>query len=176
MAEEHDNKDNNKRQWFEQYVTRSGSGLIEPEKDGFWYTCPCCGYPTLTERGGYDICCLCNWEDDGQDNPLADEVWGGPNGRYSLAEARANFKQYWVMYSPDNDTRITAGDSTVTLKAKRVVAEAFDAMEEADEQGQARLWDTVRDGRATLDQELHRGVREYEQRLRKKKLAEGRRD
>src|SRR5579863_7304160 len=32
--------------------------------------CPCCGYPTLTDRDAYEICCLCNWEDDGQ-NVLA---------------------------------------------------------------------------------------------------------
>lgn len=35
------------------------------------FTCPCCGYKTLTERydsqegTGYDICPYCNWEDDG---------------------------------------------------------------------------------------------------------------
>ena len=142
--------------------------MVEPEQDGFWYACPCCGYPTLTERGGYDICCLCNWEDDGQDDPQANEVWGGPNGRDSLAEARANFKQYWVMYSPDNDTRITPGDSAITLKAKKVMVEAFDAMAEADEAAQARLWKTVRNGRETLHQEVHRKNREHEQRMRAK--------
>ena len=35
------------------------------------YTCPCCGYKTLTELydvdegTGYDICPLCGWEDEG---------------------------------------------------------------------------------------------------------------
>ncbi len=29
------------------------------------YTCPCCGYKTLDEIGGYDICPYCKWEDDG---------------------------------------------------------------------------------------------------------------
>ena len=163
MADENDNK----RQWFEQYVTRSGGSIIEPEKDGFLYTCPCCGYPTLTERGGYDICCLCNWEDDGQDDPHAHEVWGGPNGRYSLAEARTNFKRYWVMYSPDGDTRIIAGDSEVTLTAKKTVAEAFDAMAEADGPEQARLWGVVRDGREVLYQEVRRKNSEYEQHMKK---------
>ncbi|TNL01225.1 hypothetical protein CYD30_28230 [Kosakonia cowanii] len=28
--------------------------------------CPCCGYLTLTERGAYDICPVCHWEDDGK--------------------------------------------------------------------------------------------------------------
>jgi hypothetical protein len=55
--------------------------------------CPCCGYLTLTERSGYEICGVCFWEDDGQDDPEADEVWGGPNGSLSLAQARENFKK-----------------------------------------------------------------------------------
>ncbi|MGL4596824.1 MAG: CPCC family cysteine-rich protein, partial [Bacteroidia bacterium] len=30
-------------------------------------TCPSCGFPTLTGRGHYEICTICDWEDDGQD-------------------------------------------------------------------------------------------------------------
>lgn len=52
--------------------------------------CPCCGYATLDARGHYDICCICFWEDDGQDNDDADTYRGGPN-RVSLSEARLNF-------------------------------------------------------------------------------------
>ncbi|QSQ26555.1 hypothetical protein JY651_17175 [Pyxidicoccus parkwayensis] len=52
--------------------------------------CPCCGYATLDDRGHYDICAICFWEDDGQDNDDADTCWGGPNG-VSLSEARLNF-------------------------------------------------------------------------------------
>jgi uncharacterized protein (TIGR03083 family) len=33
------------------------------------YTCPCCGHATLSDRGSYEICDECGWEDDGQDNP-----------------------------------------------------------------------------------------------------------
>lgn len=46
--------------------------------------CPCCGFPTLEELRGYEICELCDWEDDGQDDPYANQVLGGPNGDYSL--------------------------------------------------------------------------------------------
>lgn len=60
--------------------------------------CPCCGFLTLEERGIFDICILCKWEDDGQDDPYVDEVWDGPNGDYSLTEARKNFKENLVMY------------------------------------------------------------------------------
>jgi hypothetical protein len=55
------------------------------------YACPCCGYLTLPERGGYDICPVCFWEDDGQDDHDADVVRGGPNHGLSLSVARQNF-------------------------------------------------------------------------------------
>jgi hypothetical protein len=52
--------------------------------------CPCCGRKTLGERGGHEICRVCWWEDDGQDNSEADIVWGGPNSDLSLTQARVN--------------------------------------------------------------------------------------
>jgi hypothetical protein len=55
--------------------------------------CPCCGKRTLGERGGYEICPVCFWEDDGQDDHDADIVRGGPNGSLSLSEARANYRR-----------------------------------------------------------------------------------
>lgn len=42
--------------------------------------CPCCGFLTIEERRMFDICELCHWGDDGQDDPNTDEVWGCPNG------------------------------------------------------------------------------------------------
>ncbi|WDZ84854.1 CPCC family cysteine-rich protein [Micromonospora cathayae] len=55
------------------------------------YACPCCGYLTLGERGGYEICDVCFWEDDGQDDHDAARVRGGPNRNLSLLDARRNF-------------------------------------------------------------------------------------
>lgn len=56
--------------------------------------CPCCGYYTFIEieRGNYDICPVCFWEDDFEQekNPYYD---GGAN-RVSLVTARINFKKY----------------------------------------------------------------------------------
>ncbi|MEM9839224.1 MAG: CPCC family cysteine-rich protein [Pseudomonadota bacterium] len=60
--------------------------------------CPCCGLPSLTSRGFDEICSVCWWQDDGQDDPHADEVWGGPNEDYSLTQARENFVQHGHMY------------------------------------------------------------------------------
>lgn len=56
------------------------------------FTCPSCGYPTLGDRGCYEICTLCGWEDDGQDDENADEVWGGPNQELSLNDSRFLFE------------------------------------------------------------------------------------
>ena len=41
------------------------------------YRCPCCGFKTLYGRGHDEICPVCFWEDDGQDEQDADEVRGG---------------------------------------------------------------------------------------------------
>lgn len=58
------------------------------------FRCPCCFCKTVTERGGYDICPVCFWEDDGQDDYDADVVRGGPNGALSLTQARANYQKF----------------------------------------------------------------------------------
>jgi len=56
--------------------------------------CPCCGYRTLSDRGGFEICPVCWWEDDGQDDLDCDIVRGGPNGVLSLAHARVIFRSF----------------------------------------------------------------------------------
>ncbi|WP_315987496.1 CPCC family cysteine-rich protein [Actinomadura sp. HBU206391] len=58
------------------------------------YPCPCCGYLTLRERGMHEICRVCFWEDDDQDDHDAGEVRGGPNYDLSLTQARRNFAAY----------------------------------------------------------------------------------
>lgn len=57
------------------------------------YTCPCCGYKTLSEEPrSYEICSVCFWQDDFYqlENPN-DE--GGPN-RVSLRTAQQNFVDF----------------------------------------------------------------------------------
>jgi len=63
-------------------------------EDGSLYHCPCCGCRTLTERGGFNLCPVCFWEDDGQDDHDADEIRGGPNACLSLTEGRNNYRQF----------------------------------------------------------------------------------
>lgn len=74
--------------WFEAYV--SLENVLAPASDGP-YSCPCCGHLTLSERGAYDICGECSWEDDGQDDHDSHIVRGGPNGGESLDAARARY-------------------------------------------------------------------------------------
>jgi hypothetical protein len=63
--------------------------------------CPCCLHLTLHERGGFEVCPVCFWEDDGQDDVNADEVRGGPNGSLSLTAARGNFRQFGAADADD---------------------------------------------------------------------------
>ena len=139
----------------------AASGIHEPAIPGVRHACPCCGYPTLGKRGGYEICELCDWEDDGQDDPHADEEWGGPNGHYSLTDARRNFRRHGTMYSPDEP----AGGRATTnhpaeLRAKREIIEAFDGMVGGvDGRAVHGLWRRVVDGEQAL-----REARGYEAR------------
>jgi hypothetical protein len=57
-------------------------GDVEPLE-----TCPCCGYRTLSSKVNYDICGLCNWEDNGVVNP---ETYSNPN-YMTLGKAREKF-------------------------------------------------------------------------------------
>ena len=153
-----------RRAWFEAYVERCERGVMRPPAPGVRYRCPCCGYLTLSARAAYDICCLCNWEDDGQDDPRANEAWGGANGSYSLAEARRNFANHLIMYDPGRPTtRIGGPDSAIELEAKRAMMAAFNAMPTApDEAALEVLWRTVGEAEATLSSETNRKVKQYE--------------
>jgi hypothetical protein len=100
-------------------------------KGGVRFECPCCRYPTLRERGSYEICILCFWEDDGQDDPAADQVWGGPNYDYSLTEARKNFRSYLTQYRPEDSRHFERETVPEVLAIKRRIISAFEEMRTA---------------------------------------------
>lgn len=56
------------------------------------YPCPCCGQLTLDERGHFDICDVCRWEDDPIQGDNTD-YRGGANV-VSLNQARENYARY----------------------------------------------------------------------------------
>jgi hypothetical protein len=64
------------------------------------HPCPCCGFRTMADedRGSYDICPVCNWEDDGVqlENP---HHRGGAKSE-SLTEARAAFAAAHPQFAP----------------------------------------------------------------------------
>jgi cysteine-rich CPCC protein len=53
--------------------------------------CPCCGHATLSERGVYQICPVCFWEDDGQDDTA------------NLRKARINFMLFAANCDADRE-------------------------------------------------------------------------
>lgn len=84
-----------RQHWFEEYVRElTANSVIRAPQPGVRYACPCCRFLTLDERGGYEICPVCFWEDDGQDDQDATRVRGGPNGALSLEQARRNFATF----------------------------------------------------------------------------------
>jgi hypothetical protein len=58
------------------------------------FRCPCCGYKTLVGRGHDEVCQVCFWHDDGQDDADADRVLDGPNYSLSLRQAPENFRAF----------------------------------------------------------------------------------
>jgi SepF-like predicted cell division protein (DUF552 family) len=102
MATEKNNEEQNKK-WFDFYVKQLGSiPKSDFKKIDNYFLCPCCRFPTLNERAGFEICFLCNWEDDGQDDDNAALILGGPNQSYSLTEARQNFSHFLTSYRPSD--------------------------------------------------------------------------
>lgn len=66
--------------------------MNKKSKKRILYSCPCCGESTLPERppGTFEICSICNWEDDlVQFNDI--DYRGGAN-KISLREARAAYR------------------------------------------------------------------------------------
>ena len=70
------------------------TSICEAPRPGRRFRCPCCKYLTLSSRGYYEICKVCFWEDDGQDEHDADIVRGGPNAELSLRQAQDNYRTF----------------------------------------------------------------------------------
>lgn len=62
---------------------------VYPKGKNQKFQCPCCGCFTLGEVGGYNICPVCFWEDDG----TTGEHGFSPND-VPLDEGKENYKKY----------------------------------------------------------------------------------
>lgn len=144
-----------RRKFFDSYGSRPNEQL-KCNKGNVPETCPCCGYPTIGQGFG-NICELCDWEDEGQDDYNADEVIGIPNGQYSLVEARFNFEHYLQKRCPDDEFYRPDSDRRIEIKLKLIAA--FDAlMDGPSSEESARLWQMVEDCKQALYQELKREI------------------
>jgi hypothetical protein len=70
------------------------ANIVRSEEAAKTYGCPCCQNRTLYGRAQDEICPVCFWHDDGQDDHDAEEVRGGPNKGLSLAQARQNYQRW----------------------------------------------------------------------------------
>jgi len=61
--------------WFHEYTAR-----LDSQPPGLPLAARAAG-ARHSASAGVRICPVCFWEDDGQDDPKAHKVWGGPNGR-----------------------------------------------------------------------------------------------
>ena len=94
--------------------------------------------PTLGERASFEICSVCFWEDDGQDNDDAEIIRGGPNSDYSLSEARLNFRNYSTMYRP-SDKKVFESE----MKEKDKITQLYNAYSKAVESGNDDDWNNA---------------------------------
>ncbi|MEK4525284.1 CPCC family cysteine-rich protein [Paenibacillus sp. FSL H8-0104] len=114
------------------------------------YKCPCCGYLTLFEL--FEICSMCNWEDDGQDDSHAEERWGGPNGDYTLSEARANFKRHLHMYREPIEDKYEYSLKKLLIQKHHIYIE----------NNEMALWEQIIDVKTKLDNLIGEKITKYE--------------
>lgn len=100
--------------------------------------CPCCGYPTLKKRCYDEICMLCDWEDWGYSELDPEIIDGGPNGDYSLEEAKQNFETHLTMYR-----KIPKNTSPAFVEKKRRLIKAYETLHEINEEYESVKWDQI---------------------------------
>ena len=87
----------NNKELIEMYRAYTGItvGITDPDKadDRKLYVCPCCHNNTLSERGQYFICPVCDWEDDGLDENHVSHCNG-----MKLSEAQIRYQKTGTIY------------------------------------------------------------------------------
>ena len=61
------------------------------QSDSELFPCPCCGSKTVDTPGTFEICDVCEWEDDPSQS--ADPDYAGGANRLSLSEAQKQWAQ-----------------------------------------------------------------------------------
>jgi hypothetical protein len=61
------------------------------------HACPCCNYRTIINRGNYEICKICKWEDTGE---ICLDKYSSAN-KITLREAKARFQKNYSKLFPE---------------------------------------------------------------------------
>ena len=112
------------------YLTLQTGLEIKSGKPADLETCPCCGLKTIEERFHYEICTVCWWEDDGQDNNTA-ESFSGPNSGTSLMQGRINFIKHGI-YDAERDDLFEFQQEAIKFEIGRTFAINNDYLYEMD--------------------------------------------
>lgn len=152
-----------RRHWFQKHLNQF---VVSPRKYNRLkkklYTCPCCAFPTLHVRNLYDVCTVFFWEDNGQDDPEVDEVWGGPNGDYSLTDARRNFTNYQSMFSPKDEYDFSIHSGVSAQKAKQKLMDYYNEIREnLNRYSQQEIFDQLENYFENISQIISRTRSEY---------------
>ena len=76
-----------------------------------YHPCPVCGCLTLEEIGGYEICPVCFWEDDGDRDP---DSKNSANEGLTFLEGRENFLKYGAFHEKFKDRTRKPEESEIT--------------------------------------------------------------
>ncbi|WP_438349263.1 hypothetical protein ACP8HI_00785 [Paenibacillus sp. FA6] len=106
-------------------------------------------------------------EDDGQDDPHADKVWGGPNSDYSLTEARGNFKKHYIMY---RDRRRILKQTDKEIQIKIGLIKAFEKLRIVSSKSTRQVWQEIDALEKALDDIVHESTERYSNNIEKIKL------
>jgi predicted RNA-binding Zn-ribbon protein involved in translation (DUF1610 family) len=67
------------------------SVMVTKDKKDISLPCPCCGKDTIVEKGSYEICQFCGWEDDPVQS--GDPDYAGGANKLSLNQYRKNYRE-----------------------------------------------------------------------------------
>lgn len=157
---------NQKRQLFEricQNITVKRKRTLNLSR----VCCPCCGYPTLVAKSRNEICRLCDWQDDGEDDATeqAQPYVGGANGAFTLAQARANAMAHGSMYGTKPPS--FAGQTTPqSQKLKAELVACYNSLLRAQPQNYPSIWQQALGLEQQLSKEAEKILKKsYAQRL-----------
>jgi hypothetical protein len=85
--------------WEASSARRAASAQLHTEGALDAVPCLACGFPTLSERGGYHICVVCHWKDDDATADQPDRP-SAVNHGLTLRQAAANIAETGVFASP----------------------------------------------------------------------------